>query len=75
MNIWIAVFYATVAGMPMDVNDYDQPRFRNKRACYVYILKNIPKARQVILEHLPVAREQVDIWGECKLEGSERASN
>lgn len=75
MTIWIAVFYAVVAGTPVSINDYDEPRFRSKRACYMHVIRTIPKVRQVILEHLPITREETHIWGECIPKGSERASN
>lgn len=75
MIIWIATFYASVAGTPMDVNDYDRPRFRSKRACYMYVMKQVPKIRQSVLDHLPFSREQIDVRGECNPEGSQRAGD
>lgn len=73
--VWVATFYAMAAGIPVNVDDYDRPRFHSKRACYMYVIKNVSKIRQTLREHLPVDADEIEAHGECHPEGSQRASD
>lgn len=70
---WIAIFSAAVAGIPMDVTDYDALRFPNKRSCYMYVMRNVPRLREVLLDNFPFPVLEIEVRGRCVLETARRA--